>query len=94
MPKNNPVYVYPKDCTDFTTTGLKGDLMPIEATFTEEKNGVSEVTIKMTYDEYEKWKACKVGNILKCAVPVRVPPVIENDEYSGTVKIASSAVRN
>ena len=94
MPKNKPVYVYDKDCTDFTTTGLKGDLMPLEATFTEEKNGVAEVVIKMPYDQYEKWKACKVGNILKAEVPVRVPPVINNDEYSGTVQVTSGAVRN
>lgn len=90
MPRNHPVYAYPKDCTDFTTTGLVGDLMPIEATFTEEKNGVSEVVIKMPYDQYEKWKAAKVGNIIKCEVPVRVPPVIENDEYSGTVQIVKT----
>ena len=84
---NNPVYVYPHDCQDFTTTGLVGDLMPLEATFTEEKNGVSEVVIKMPYDQYKKWKACKVGNIIKCKVPVRVPPVINNDEYAGTVEV-------
>lgn len=87
MPKNKPVYVYPHDCTDFSTTGLAGDLMPIEGIFTEEKNGVAEIVIKMPYDEYEKWKACKPGNIIKCEVPVRVPPVIENDEYANTVQI-------
>ena len=81
------IYVYPHDCDDFTTTGLVGDLKPIEATFTEEKNSISEVTIKMTYDQYQKWKACKVGNILKCKVPVRVPPVISNNEYAGTVEV-------
>ena len=87
MPKNRPVYVYPADCKDFTTTGLVGDLMPIEGTFTEEKNGVSEVVIKMPYDEYKKWKACQMGNIIKCEVPVRVPPVIEDDEYAGSVQV-------
>ena len=81
------IYVYPHDCEDFTTTGLVGDLMPIEATFTEEKNGISEVVIKMPYDQYKKWKACKVGNIIKCKVPVRVPPVIRDDEYAGTVEV-------
>lgn len=87
MAKKRPLYAYPHDCTDFTTTGLVGDLKPIEATFTEEKNGMSEVTIKMPYDEYEKWKACKIGNIIKAEVPVRVPPVIQNDEYAGTVQV-------
>lgn len=84
---NNPVYVYPHDCQDFTTTGMVGDLMPLEATFEEEKNGISQVTIKMSYDQYKKWKACKVGNIIKCKVPVRVPPVIRDDEYAGTVEV-------
>ena len=82
-----PVFVFPHNATDFTTTGLVGDLQPIEATFTEEKNGVSEVVIRMPYDDLKKWKACKVGNILKCEVPIRVPPVIENDEYANSVKI-------
>lgn len=82
-----PVFVFPHNATDFTTTGLVGDLQPIEATFTEEKNGVSEVVIRMPYDALKKWKACKVGNILKCEVPIRVPPVIENDEYANSVKV-------
>lgn len=86
------IYVYPHDCEDFTTTGLVGDLMPIEATFTEEKNSISEVVIKMTYDQYKKWKACKVGNIIKCKVPVRVPPVIRDDEYAGTVEVFNNQV--
>lgn len=81
-----PVFVFPHDATDFTTTGLVGDLQPIEATFTEEKNAMSEVVIRMPYDQYNKWKACKVGNILKCEVPVRVPPVIEDSEYANSVK--------
>lgn len=84
---NNPVYVYAQDCKKFTTTGLVGDLRPIEATFTEEKNGESQLVIKLTYDDLNKWKAAKVGNILKCEVPVRVPPVIDNDEYANTVKV-------
>ena len=84
---NKPIYVYPHDCQDFTDTGLVGDLRPTEAIFTEEKNGISEVVIKMPYDEYKKWQACKVGNIIKCEVPVRTPPVIEDDEYANTVDV-------
>lgn len=87
MPKNHPLYVYPEKCSDFTTTGLVGDLMPLKATFREEKNGISEIEIRMPYDQYEKWKACQQGRIIKCEVPCRVPPVIENDEYSGTVEV-------
>ena len=86
MARNQPVYVYPKDCTDFTTTGLVGDLKPLSAVFNEEKNGISQVTIRLTYDQYNRWKAAKVGNIIKCKVPVRVPPVIRSDEYANTTK--------
>lgn len=81
------VYVYDKDTTDTTTTGLVGDLKPILATFREEKNGISEVTLRIPYEQLEKWKACKPGNLIKCEVPVRVPPVIENDEYANTVQV-------
>lgn len=90
MDRNKPLYVYPHDCTDFRGTGLVGDLMPQEAVFQEEKNGVSEIVIKMPYDEYQKWKACEMGNIIKAEVPVRVPPVIDNDEYAGTVDVYNS----
>lgn len=82
----NPIYVYPPDCTDFDTTGLVGDLRPIEAVFTEEKNGQSELILRLPYDEYNKWKAAKAGCILKAKVPVRTPPVISDDEYATSTK--------
>ena len=82
-----PVYVYSPDCEDFTNTGLVGDLKPISAVFTEEKNGISELKIRMPYDEYKKWQACRTGCILKAEVPVRMPPVIEDDEYATTTKV-------
>jgi len=83
------IYIYPANCDDFTTTGMVGDIKPIEATYTEEKNGLSEVTMRLTYDEYERWKAAKVGNYVKCEVPVRMPPVIENDQYANTVDVGT-----
>lgn len=85
---NHPVYVYDANATDLTTTGLAGDLRPIEATFTEEKNGLAEVIIRIPYDKQGKWKhAAVVGNLIKCEVPVRMPPVIEDDEYADTVQV-------
>ena len=86
MPKG--VYVYEKDCTDFTTTGIAGCVTPLDGVFTEEKNGISEVVIKLTYDEYKRWKAFKTGNYIKCEVPVRVPPVINDDEYANSTQVA------
>lgn len=87
MAENHPVYIYPHDCEDFTTTGLVGDIRPIEATFIEKKNGESQVVMRLTYDEYNRWKAAAVGNYIKCEVPVRVPPVIQDDEYANSVMI-------
>lgn len=83
---NNPVYVYDHACTNFDNTGLVGDVRPISALFSEEKNGLSQVTLRLSYDQYGKWKKCKVGNILKVLVPVRLPPVISNDEYANTTE--------
>lgn len=81
------IFVYPHDCTDFRDTGLVGDLQPVEATFTEEKNGTSEIVLKLPIDKLQKWKACQNGNIIRCPVPVRVPPVIQDDQYADTVQI-------
>ena len=90
MAKNKPIYVYPSNCTDFTTTGLVGDLMPIEGIYTEEKNGISEIVIRMPYDEFQKWKAVQKDCIIKAEIPVRVPPVIRNDEYANSVDVYNS----
>lgn len=90
MAQKHGIYVFPHDCTDYTTTGLVGDLKPLEATFTEEKNGMSQVVIRLPYEQFEKWKACAVGNVIRCEVPVRVPPVIENDQYANTVQVGQS----
>lgn len=84
MAMKHRIYVYDHDCDDFSTTGLVGDLRPLEAMFTEAKNGESEIVLRLPYDEYDRWKAARVGNIIKCEVPVRVPPVISDDEYANT----------
>ena len=87
MAEKNGVYVYAKDTTDFSDTGLVGDLQPISAVFMEERNGISQVVIRLPYDEYKRWKACQPGNYIKAMVPVRIPPKIENDEYANTAKV-------
>lgn len=87
MAENHPVFLYPQDCTDFSTTGLVGDIRPLEAIYTEEKNGEAQVTMRIPYDEYNRWKAAAVGNYIKCEVPVRMPPVISDDEYANTVNV-------
>ena len=90
MAENHPVYIYAQDCEDFSTTWLVGDIRPQEATFTEEKNGEASVVMRIPYDEYQRWKAAKVGNYIKCEVPVRIPPVIHDDEYANTTQVGRS----
>lgn len=80
------IFVYPHDCTDFSTTGLCGDLQPIEAYYEEEKNGISQIEMTLQYDELGKWKEAKVGRYISALVPVRVVPAIENDSYSTTIQ--------
>jgi len=75
------VYVFDRDDVDLDTTGLVGDLMPLECKFHEEKNGKSVLTMSLCYDELHKWAAVKVGSYIKAMVPVRVPPRIVNSTY-------------
>lgn len=79
------VYVYNHNDVDITTTGLVGDLQPIECIFTEEKNGESALSMRLCYDKLGKWKALKPGCYIKAKVPVRVPPKIINHVYSETL---------
>ena len=75
------VYVYDFDDVDLDTTGRVGDLQPVECYFDEEKNGDSVLTMRLLYDELNKWAAVKVGSYIKAMVPVRVPPKITNNAY-------------
>lgn len=81
------VYVFPHDADSFATTGLVGDLQPLECYFTEQKNGLSQLTMKLAYDDLGKWKAVQNGCKIKAPVPCRVPPVITPTyELAQTVK--------
>ena len=87
------VYVFDYDDVDIETTGLVGDLQPLECIFDEAKNGESLLTMRLCYDSLDKWKAVKVGNYIKALVPVRVPPKITNNKYAQevmTYKVKSS----
>lgn len=81
------VYVFDYNDVDFDTTGLVGDLQPIECTFYEEKNGESSLTMRLCYDPLHKWAAVKVGSYIKAQVPVRIPPKIINNKYAEEVMI-------
>lgn len=75
------VYVYDYDAVDLDTTGLVGDLQPVSCYFDEAKNGESVLTMRLIYDDLNKWAAVKVGSYVKAMVPVRVPPKISDNAY-------------
>ena len=79
------VYVYDFGDVDLDTTGRVGDLQPVECYFDEEKNGDSVLTLRLIYDELNKWAAVKVGSYIKAMVPVRVPPKISSNTYDREV---------
>lgn len=78
------IYLYEATEQNWADTGLVGDLQPISCTYAEEKNGISQITMELGYDSLQKYRQVKVGRILKCLVPVRIPPSIENNEYANT----------
>lgn len=87
MAQKSGIFIYPHNCTDFSTVGMVGDITPNECYFEEEKNGMSKVTIRMPYDDLKRWQALRVGNIVKVRVPIRMPPSVKDGEYSDNAEI-------
>ena len=67
------IYVYPADCTDFSTNG-KGTLSPLSAEVTETLNGEYELTLVHPIDEAGKWQRLVEGCILRAPVPAAMTP--------------------
>lgn len=80
------VYVYAPDAENYSTTGLIGDIQPVECVFEEQKNGLSKLTMKLMYDDIGKWRRVRNGCRIKCLVPSRVPPVVENGALASSVR--------
>lgn len=92
------VYIYDQDCTDFTTLGLCGRLDEMTCDFEEIANGMSEITLEHPLDAMGRHALLIPGRWLKCVVPVRNIPELDEDtaEYVTTAetwKIASGATR-
>lgn len=68
------ICVYDKLADDFSDTGLCGALVPTSCKFEEVAKGLSQITLVHPYDEWDKWKALKVGNIITAPVPVIITP--------------------
>lgn len=81
---HEPIYIYNHDDDDWSNTGLVGDLRPISCVYEEEKNGLSRITMELPYDSLGKYREAKVGRVIKCLVPVRLPPSIDDSEYANT----------
>lgn len=81
------IYLYNANETDCTTIGIVGALQPQEATFTEIANGMSSIKIVHPKDEYGRYKELKQNRIIKCSVPVRSTPEIQNGNFVRSVQI-------
>lgn len=81
------IYLYNANETDCSTIGIVGALQPQEATYTEIANGMSSIKIVHPKDEYGRYTELKENRIIKCSVPVRSAPEIQNGEFVRTVQI-------
>lgn len=92
------VYIYDQDCTDFTTLGLCGRLDDAVCDFEEIANGMSEITLEHPLDAMGRHALLVPGRWLKCVVPVRNIPELDEDtaQYVNTAetwKIANTATK-
>ena len=69
------IYVYPPDCTDFSTNG-NGALSPISCEVSETLNGEYEVTLVHPVDEAGKWQRLIEGCIMRVPVPIGMTPYV------------------
>ena len=81
--------VYDKLAEDFSDTGLCGALVPTSCKFEEVGGGLCQITLVHPYDEWDKWKALKIGNIITAPVPVIITPAINMDSPDHPARMTS-----
>lgn len=89
------ICAYSADAVDFTTNGL-GPLDPIECTVTETLNGMWELTLTHTLDEFGKWNRIQLGNIIKAPVPSGKTPALSmsvSTTQTEVYKVSTSGMR-
>lgn len=80
------IYVFDKNCDDFTSFGLVGALTPTSCVFEEEANGMSEITLEHPIDALGRYTALACNNIIMAEVPVRTTPEIDGTSFSTSVE--------
>lgn len=75
------VYIYEKDCEDFTTIGICGALQPKKCVFHEIANGKSYIKLEHPMDSMSRYLTLQENRILKVDIPVRTTPEIMNGSY-------------
>ena len=80
------IYVFDKNCDDFTSFGLVGALTPTSCIFEEEANGLSEITLEHPIDSLGRYTALACNNIIMAEVPVRTTPEIDGVYFATTVE--------
>lgn len=86
------VYIYEANEDDFSTIGICGTLLPKSCTFHEIANGMSSVRLEHPIDEMGRYACLQENRILKCDVPVRTTPEIENGAF--VTRIEQYTVKN
>ncbi len=80
------VNIYAADATDFDSEGLCA-LTPTSCEFEESANGDSLITLVHPYDDEGRWALIAEERILKCDVPVRTVPELENGARVTTAEV-------
>ncbi|MDL2205473.1 phage tail protein [Eubacteriales bacterium OttesenSCG-928-N13] len=80
------IYVYEPNAEDLDCMGCCGALTPTSCIHTEEANGMSEIELQHPIDEHGRWSFLLDGYLLKCEVPVRTTPEIQDGALVTTVE--------
>ena len=86
------VFIYPPDCTDFSTNGL-GTLTPYECTVTETAGGMYEIKLEHPIDDTLRWAQITAGCIVKAPVPLRESPLYEYEALQEATPQATTVTR-
>lgn len=92
------IYAFSPNEEDCSTIGLVGALMDEDAVFELNAGEFGQLTFTHPIDAYGKWRALRIGVILKTMVPMRLCPEVRGngtyveavDEYA----VAATATRN
>ena len=81
------IYVYDAFEENLDTAGMVGALMPTSCEYYPEAGTIGEIQMEHPYDEYGKWRALVIGNILKAGVCMPTLPIISGNKIVTSVEV-------